>query len=114
MKTSSGKAKGRKLQQWLALKIREVFPQLEPDDVKSTPMGVGGADVQLSPAARKVHHWDWECKSHKSFAIYKVMDQAEANAKGIPAVCIKANRKDPLIILREQDFFNLLKEANDR
>ena len=113
MKTSSAKAKGRRLQQRIALKVLELFPELEPDDVKSTPMGVGGADVQLSPAARKVHNVDYECKSHKSFAIYSIMDQAESNAKGTPVVVIKANRREPLVVLKEEDYFDLLRQVKE-
>jgi len=42
MKTASGKAKARKLQQMVRDKILEAFPMLEPDDCKSTSMGAGG------------------------------------------------------------------------
>jgi len=53
IKTQSAKAKGRKLQQWVRNVILELIHTLEPDDVKSTSMGAGGEDVQLSPAARE-------------------------------------------------------------
>ena len=63
IKTSSAKNKGRKLQQWTRDRILELVPTLEPDDVKSTSMGAGGEDVQLSPAARKSVPLTIECKT---------------------------------------------------
>ena len=62
IKPSSSKAKGRRLQQAVRDGILEAFPALEPDDVKSTSMGAGGEDVQLSPAARKLFPYQIECK----------------------------------------------------
>lgn len=54
IKTSSAKAKGRRHQQWVRDKIYETFPVLEDGDVRSTSMGAGGEDLQLSPAARRL------------------------------------------------------------
>ena len=54
MKPQSAKAKGRNLQKWVRDLLLENFPTLEADDVRSTSMGAGGEDVQLSPAARKL------------------------------------------------------------
>ena len=50
MKTSSAKAKGRRLQQKVRDLLLETFTELEPDDIRSTSMGVSGEDLQLSPA----------------------------------------------------------------
>ena len=49
----AAKAKGRLGQNEIRDKILETFPDLEPDDVRSTTMGDTGEDIQLSPAARK-------------------------------------------------------------
>ena len=51
--TRAAKAKGRLGQNEIRDKILETFPELEPDDVKSTTMGDSGEDIQLSPAARR-------------------------------------------------------------
>ena len=53
MKARSAKNKGKRLQNAIRDLILEHFPQLEPDDVVSTLMGDSGADIKLSPAARK-------------------------------------------------------------
>jgi len=111
IKTSSAKAKGRKHQQWVRDKIYETFPKLEPLDVISTSMGAGGEDIVLSPAARRLLPLSIECKSFKSFAIYKVMEQAEANApKGAePVAIIKGDRKAPLAVIDAEYFFKMMK-----
>ena len=110
IKTSSAKAKGRKHQQWVRDQILAVYPQLESDDVRSTSMGAGGEDVQLSPAARKLFPYSVECKAHKSFAIYTVMDQAETNCpKNIqPMGIIKADRRRPLVVVDAEYFFGIM------
>ena len=48
----ASKAKGRRLQNLLRDLLREKFPQLEDDDIKSATMGIVGEDIVLSPAAR--------------------------------------------------------------
>lgn len=107
MLPSSAKAKGRKLQQWVRDRILHYNPSLESDDVKSTSMGAGGEDVQLSPAARKQYPVSIECKSRASFAFYKDYDQAVTNApdKAEPVLVAKANHRDPVVIVDADWFF---------
>ena len=102
MKTSSAKAKGRKLQQYTRDSILHKFIQLEQDDVKSTSMGAGGEDVQLSPAARKLFPYTIE-----AFAGYAVMRQAEEHENFTPLCVIKANNEKPLAMLYLEDFMKL-------
>lgn len=110
IKPSSAKAKGRKHQQWVRDKIYETFPHLEEGDVRSTSMGAGGEDLQLSPAARRSFPYSVECKAFKSFAIYKVLEQAASNApKGAePIAIIKGDRQRPLAVLDAEHFFSLV------
>ena len=108
MKTSSAKAKGRRLQQWVRDRILERSPQLTEDDVRSTSMGAGGEDVQLSTAAREVFPFSVECKSRKGIAVYRDYEQAQGNAppNSEPIVVIKENRKKPLVIVDAEYFMN--------
>ena len=114
IKTSSAKAKGRNFQQWVRDKIYIAFPHLEEGDVRSTSMGASGEDLQLSPAARKVFPYSVECKAHKSFAIYKVLEQASSNCpKGAePIALIKGDRQRPLAVLDAEHFFQLIQAQN--
>ena len=114
IKTSSAKAKGRRHQQWVRDKILSLFPKaLLPDDVRSTSMGAGGEDIQLSTAARRLFPYSIECKAFKSFAIYKVMDQAAENCpKGAePVAIIKGDRQKPLAVMDAEHFFKLTKKG---
>jgi hypothetical protein len=109
MKTASAKAKGRRLQQDVAKKILEAFPSLEEDDVRSTAMGQGGEDVQLSPAARRLFPYSIECKSRASFALYKDFDQGVANTpEGSETILVfRGDRKKALVATTLDHFIEL-------
>ena len=79
IKVSSAKAKGRRLQQWVRNYLQQHLKGVEEDDVTSTPGGVNGPDIGLSPLARKLFPWTVECKSRSSFSIYSALEQAEKN-----------------------------------
>ncbi len=108
MKPSSAKQKGRVFQQRVRDNLLEVFPNLEPDDIKSTSMGAQGEDVQLSPVARKVIPYTIECKSRSRIAVYEWYDQAKGHKDHEPLVFIKANHKQPLVIMSAEHFIKIL------
>lgn len=110
IKTSSAKAKGRELQQWVRDKILALFSSLEPDDVRSTSMGASGEDVQLSPAARKLFNFSVECKRYAKIAIYTWYEQAVTNAgKSQPLLIVRADRKKALAVVDAEFFFEMSK-----
>ena len=60
MTARASKAKGRRLQNYVRDRLREVFikdwkklPRLEDEDIKSQTMGMTGEDIVMSPAAKK-------------------------------------------------------------
>ena len=108
MTPKSAKQKGRSLQNKVRDKLLEKFSQFEPDDIKSTAMGQGGVDVQLSPAAQKVIPYAFECKKNKSFAVYKIYDQAKSHKKGVPIAVIEADRRKPLVVVDLDVFLELI------
>ena len=108
MSTRSAKAKGRKLQTWVVDKILSLFPVLTPLDVKSTPMGVNGVDVQLSSLAQKFFPYDIECKNTEGWKkIYDAYDQASSHGNDQPLVFIKMNHREPLAIVNAKHFMRL-------
>lgn len=114
MKPQSAKAKGRLLQQDVAKRILSLFPSLTENDVKSTGMGQGGMDVQLSEAARALFPYAVECKSRKSMVIYNDFEQASTNCDNLePLLVVKANRKPPLVAMHIDHFFELLGVRHD-
>ena len=80
MKTRSAKNKGKRLQNNVRDILLETFKnQLEEDDVKSTTMGESGEDIQLSPAARKLIPYAFECKNQEKLNIWSALEQAGKN-----------------------------------
>ena len=113
MKPQSAKAKGRKLQQWVRDLILESWTDLEEDDVRSTSMGAGGEDVQLSPAARRHFPYSVECKSVEKLNVWGAYEQAAANSgPHEPLLVMKKNRKKPLVVIDAEAFMELVKKAN--
>lgn len=112
MKPSSAKAKGRKLQQWVRDAVLRLFPQLEPDDVRSTSMGANGEDVLLSPAARRLFPYSIECKNLNKIAVYNYYEQAVSNCpKGSePLLIIKQNRSKPLAVVDAEYFMEKMEK----
>ena len=111
MKPQSAKAKGRNLQKWVRDLLLESFPQLEEDDVRSTSMGCGGEDLQLSPAARKLFGFSIECKNQERLNVWEAYDQASANSgKHEPLLVMKKNRKKPLVVLDAETFVQIIKK----
>jgi hypothetical protein len=107
----AAKGKGRRLQQWVRDKLLALFLQLEPDDVRSTSMGVIGEDLQLSPAARKFVPYQIECKNKARSQIHTYYDQAKSHGNHEPLVIVKQDRKEVLAIVRAEHFFELVKKV---
>lgn len=112
-KTRSAKAKGRRLQNTLRDMLQEAFPELEEDDIKSQTMGMTGEDIVLSPAARKVIPYSFECKNQERVQIWRALTQALGNAEGrVPIVVIKRNRTEPYAIVNLDSFIDLIKDKH--
>lgn len=115
MKPASAKSKGRTLQKWVKALILKTFPSLEEDDVRSTSMGAGGEDVQLSPAARKLVPFQIECKNKARSQVHTYYAQAKEHGDYEPLVIVKMDRDIPLAILSAERLLKLLEEnANIR
>ena len=110
MKPSSAKAKGRSHQQQLMRLLLAKFPQLEKDDVTSRSMGASGEDLLLSPAARKLIPYSFECKSLAGFVGHNYIEQAVPNtpAGSTPVAVVKANHKKPVVIMYLDDWIKTL------
>ena len=113
MKTSSAKAKGRRLQQkFMQLLIERL--DIDPEDIESRSMGAGGEDLIMSKAARNKFPYSVECKNQEKLNIWSAWDQANNN-RGIyePIVVIKRNGVPPLVVLEAENFLDYVKEFND-
>ena len=113
MKTSSAKAKGRRLQQkFMQLLIEKL--DIDPEDIESRSMGAGGEDLIMSRAARHKFPYSVECKNQEKLNIWAAWEQANGN-KGIyePLVVIKKNGVKPLVVLDAENFLDMIKEFNN-
>jgi len=110
MKTRSAKNKGKRLQNSVRDILLETFTELEQDDIKSTTMGESGEDIQLSPAARKIIPFAFECKNQEKLNIWSSLEQAEENAQShTPVLIFKRNRSKTYAVLEIKDFIDLIK-----
>ena len=82
MRTSSRKAKGRRLQNLVRDELFLRFPKLTDEDIYCAIMGESGADVKFSPQAQKLIPYSVECKNKETCkGIQDVMRQAQSNTK---------------------------------
>ena len=100
MKSSSAKAKGRRLQQWVRDRMLALVPALGANDVVSRSSGAGGTDLILSPAAFAIFPWDIECKNTERVNIWAAYAQASAHDDGgEPVVFLSRNHAKPLAVI---------------
>lgn len=102
--TKSGKAKGRRLQNWVRDKLM-AWLELTNDDIKCALMGEGGADIKLiSDEAREVFPFDIECKNAEAINVWKAYEQAASHGNLEPLLFIKKNGKKSLAVV-DAEFF---------
>ena len=88
--------------------ILQRFPTLNTDDVRSTSMGAGGEDVQLSSKARELFPLTVECKSRKAIAVFKDYEQACGHKDVEPLVILKQNQSKPLALVDAEFFIDMI------
>lgn len=119
MKTSSAKQKGRSLQNSVVLKFRELFKNiLCVDDIKPAIMGTNGTDVVLSPSAKNLIAFDIEAKNVEKLVgvnLTNAIKQCESNSEPgrIPLLVFKKNNEPERVILKFNDFLNLVYPNNE-
>ena len=113
MKTRSAKNKGKRLQNNVRDLLLETFSDLEPDDIRSAIMGETGEDIKLSPAARRLIPYSFECKNQEKLNIWDSLQQAEENS-GVydPVLIFKRNRSKTYAVVNVEKFIELINENN--
>lgn len=111
MKTSSAKAKGRRLQQRVRDDLRALAPQLDPTDIESTTMGLSGVDIVLTKAARDVFgELAFECKNVEVLNAVGVFQghYTKYAAQGkVPIMVHSRNHIEPRVTMLWCDFVRL-------
>ena len=112
MKSRSAKNKGKRLQNKVRDLLQEAYKgRLEPDDIKSQIMGMSGEDIVLSPAARRLIPYSFECKNQEALNIWSSLEQAETNAGDYdPVLIFKRNRTKTYAVINIEKFIELINE----
>ena len=109
MSAKSAKAKGRRLQNFVRDQLRDMYPELHEDDIKSQTMGMPGEDIVLSPAAREAISYSFECKNKERLDLWKSLEQASENSEERePVLVIKRNRTKVYAVIEWDSFRKLL------
>jgi hypothetical protein len=117
MTAKASKAKGRRLQNYVRDKLREVFikdwkklPSLEEDDIKSQTMGMTGEDIVMSPAAKRLIPYSFECKNVEKLNVWNALEQAESNCEGrTPVLVFKRNRSKVYVAIEFDSWLDTIK-----
>jgi hypothetical protein len=111
----SAKAKGRRLQNHVRDELREMYPDLHEDDIKSQTMGMAGEDIVLSPAAKKTITYSFECKNKERLDLWKSLEQADGNSEDRdPVLIIKRNQTKVYAVIEWTTFRKLLEVHNGK
>jgi hypothetical protein len=71
-------------------------------------MGMSGEDIVLSPAAKKLIPYSFECKNKERLNIWQSIEQCEDNSNGsIPVVVIKRNRSKVYAIMEFDEWLEI-------
>ena len=112
VKKSSCKAKGRRLQNWVAQKISEItgYPWGKDQPIEPRQMGQSGSDVRLEEKVRRVFPFTVECKNQERWDIPAWIEQAKKNRYPDTywLLIVKKNRHEPIAILDAEVFFDLM------
>jgi hypothetical protein len=112
MKVQSAKAKGRRFQQLIVQELLSAFPQLAPGDLRSTSMGAGGEDIQMSPLAQQVLPYSFEAKCQERVNVWSAIEQSRHNCGDrTPVVVIKKNQHLPYAVLPLSIFIKLIAQG---
>lgn len=113
MRTSSCKAKGRRLQGLVAQKISDVLkiPWGKDELIRSREMGQSGTDISVIGLAKELFPFSSECKNQETWSVLQWIKQAKSNTKEGSnwLLFCKKNHIDPVVIMDMEHFFSLYK-----
>ncbi len=87
---------------------------MKEDDIKSQTMGMTGEDIVLSPAAKKLIPFSFECKNQERLNLWKSIEQAEENAEDrTPVLVFKRNGSKTYATIEFKSLLKLLRRVYD-
>ena len=114
MKTSSAKAKGRRLQNWVAEQVSKItgVPWGKDELIQGREMGQSGTDLKLYGIAKEKFPFSVECKNQESWSVPAWIKQAQTNEiKGTDWLLVMTRNHFPEIICMDaKAFFDLYEQ----
>jgi len=114
MKTSSAKAKGRRLQQWVAKQISKItgLPCGKDEVIESREMGQAGTDVKLYGLAKEKFPFSVECRNRETWSIPAFVEDAKKyKEKGTDwLLFVTKNRYGNLVVMDAEVFFDIYEQ----
>ena len=91
-------------------RLRSVYTEiLETNDIESQVMGMSGEDIVLSPAAKKIIRYSFECKNQERLNLWKSLEQADGNSDDRhPVLVFKRNRSKIYVAIEFDHFIDLI------
>ena len=117
MDTKTKKAKGRRLQQWVARQIARVtgFECGKDKPICSREMGQSGVDIRMESQVWKVFPYSVECKNCEKWDVHGWIKQARENQMpGTDWIVIaKRNNRRPVLFMDAETWFDLVERGKD-
>lgn len=117
IKVSSAKAKGRRLQQWVAQKISDItgIPCGKDELIESREMGQSGVDVKLYGEAKELFPFSIECKYQESWSIPAWIKQAKENLMPNTnwLLFVRRNNYKEIVIMDAKEWFKMYERLLD-
>lgn len=114
MKTSSAKAKGRRLQTWVANQVSRVTGYKSGKDKHIAPreMGQSGTDIRLVGEVREDFPFSVECKNAEKWDMHEWIKQAKDNQEPNMdwMLVVSRNRDHKYVIMDALEFFAYWKD----
>jgi len=117
MRTSSAKAKGKRLCLYVKNRLLNFFPELKSSDIEIPRGSLKGADLKLSDKALEVLPFSFELKNHEKLNIWAAIEQSKNHVKDseiIPTVVFSKNHHKPQICMGLDDFLTYIKQLKER
>ena len=112
------KAKGRRLQQWVAQKISDLLgiPWGKDELIASREMGQSGTDVRLIGEAKKRFKFAVEAKWQETWSLPAWIKQAKSNQDEDTdwLLFVKKNNHEEIVVLDATVFFGILEKLDDQ
>lgn len=108
LNTSSAKAKGRRLQDWIKQKLCDTL-SIPTTEVRTAIMGESGADVTIHSTHSQKFLYKIECKNQEGMKnLYRAFQQTVSHkGTGEPLLFIKSNHERVLAVVDAEYFIRL-------